>query len=83
MTYFMVDVESDGPCPGEYSMVSFGAVVVEPGLARGFRASLRPVSEKVGGRRIESERTFSRRNGWIRRAGGGYEIIRGLDSTGN
>lgn len=25
--YIMVDVESDGPCPGLYSMVSFGAVV--------------------------------------------------------
>lgn len=25
--YIMVDVESDGPCPGLYSMVSFGAVL--------------------------------------------------------
>jgi len=46
MTYFMVDVEADGPCPGEYSMISFGAVIVEPGLERGFRARLRPVSER-------------------------------------
>lgn len=46
MTYFMVDVEADGPCPGEYSMISFGAVIVEPGLSRGFRSQLRPVSRK-------------------------------------
>ena len=44
--YIMVDVESDGPCPGEYSMVSFGAVVVENGLSRTFYGKLRPVSEK-------------------------------------
>lgn len=30
MTYVMVDVEADGRCPGDYSMISFGAVVVEP-----------------------------------------------------
>ena len=28
MTYIMVDVEADGPIPGDYSMVCFGAVVV-------------------------------------------------------
>lgn len=46
MSYFMVDVEADGPCPGEYFMIALGAVIVEPGLARTFRATLRPVSEK-------------------------------------
>ena len=30
MTWVMVDVEADGPAPGLYSMVSFGAVVAEP-----------------------------------------------------
>ncbi len=30
MTWIMVDIEADGPCPGLYSMVSLGAVVVEP-----------------------------------------------------
>lgn len=30
MTWIMVDVETDGPCPGLFSMVSLGAVVVEP-----------------------------------------------------
>ncbi len=45
MAYVMVDVEADGPIPGDYSMVYFGAVVVEPGLARTFYARLRPISE--------------------------------------
>lgn len=42
----MVDVESDGPIPSDYSMVCFGAVVVEPGLERTFFGQLRPVSER-------------------------------------
>jgi len=46
MAYIMVDVESDGPIPGDYSMISFGAVVVEEGLARTFYGRLRPVSDK-------------------------------------
>jgi hypothetical protein len=46
MTYIMVDIESDGPIPGDYSMVSFGAIVVEPALERTFYGKLRPISEK-------------------------------------
>jgi len=46
MSYIMVDIESDGPIPGDYSMVSFGAVIVRPGLEQSFYGRLRPVSEK-------------------------------------
>uniref|UniRef100_A0A7S2W9B0 Exonuclease domain-containing protein n=1 Tax=Mucochytrium quahogii TaxID=96639 RepID=A0A7S2W9B0_9STRA len=48
MTVFSVDVEADGPIPGEndYSMVSFGAVIVEEGLTRTFYGKLRPISDK-------------------------------------
>jgi hypothetical protein len=46
MSYVMVDVEADGPIPGDYSMVSVGAIVVEPGLTKTFYAELRPVSEQ-------------------------------------
>jgi len=46
MSYIMVDIESDGPIPGDYSMISFGAVVVEPGLGRTFYGKLRPISER-------------------------------------
>jgi hypothetical protein len=46
MSYFMVDVESDGPCPGRYSMVSFGAVLVTPELTETFYGRVRPVSDQ-------------------------------------
>jgi len=42
----MVDIESDGPIPGDYSMISFGAVIVEPSLKKTFSGKLRPISEK-------------------------------------
>lgn len=42
----MVDIEADGPIPGDYSMISFGAVVVEPALDRSFYGRLRPISER-------------------------------------
>lgn len=45
MTYVMVDVETDGPCPGQYSMISIGAVIVEPGLSRTFYGQMRPLLE--------------------------------------
>jgi len=46
MTWFMTYVEADGPIPGKYSMVSFGAVVVEPELNRYFYGQLRPISDE-------------------------------------
>lgn len=44
MPYIMVDIESDGPIPGDYSMICFGAVIVEPGLERSFYGRLKPIS---------------------------------------
>ena len=46
MTFISVDVESDGPIPGKYSMISFGAVVVEPELNRTFYGKLKPISDE-------------------------------------
>jgi hypothetical protein len=46
MSYFMVDVESDGPIPGDYSMVCFGAVLVREGLDQTFYGRLKPISEQ-------------------------------------
>ena len=42
----MVDIEADGPIPGDYSMVCFGAIVVEPSLEKTFYGQLQPISEK-------------------------------------
>lgn len=46
MSYVMVDIESDGPIPGDYSMVCFGAIIVEPTLSKVFYGQLRPISER-------------------------------------
>jgi len=61
----MVDIEADGPIPGDYSMVSFGAVVVEPGLDRTFYGQLAPISDnwqadalKVSGHTREETEDF-------------------------
>ena len=43
--FIMIDVEADGPIPGEYSMIAFAAVVCRDSSVR-FRANLRPVTEK-------------------------------------
>ncbi len=42
----MVDVEADGPIPGDYSMICFGAVVVRGDLSENFYGQLRPISEQ-------------------------------------
>lgn len=45
MTYVMVDVETDGPIPSDYSMICFGAVIVDEALDKRFYGQLRPISE--------------------------------------
>ncbi len=45
MSYIVVDVEADGQIPHKYSMVCFGAVVVEPTLNKTFYGKTRPISE--------------------------------------
>ncbi len=39
MPYVMVDIESERAYSGDYSMVCFGAVIVEPALNRTFYGS--------------------------------------------
>jgi DNA polymerase III epsilon subunit-like protein len=46
MSYIIVDVEADGPIPHRYSMVCFGAVVLEPALGKIFYGKTKPVSEQ-------------------------------------
>lgn len=46
MSAIMVDIESDGPIPGDYSMISFGAVVVDEELDKTFYGKLKPISGK-------------------------------------
>lgn len=44
--FVAVDIEADGPIPGEYSMVSFGAVAVYGDLSETFYGKVRPISDK-------------------------------------
>ena len=46
MPYVMVDIEADGPIPGDFSMIALGAIVVEPTLDRVFSARMKPISER-------------------------------------
>src|SRR5262245_31647286 len=46
MAYVMVDIEADGPIPGDYSMICLGAVIVQPELDRTFLGRLRPISDR-------------------------------------
>ncbi|MEK6863907.1 MAG: 3'-5' exoribonuclease [Nanoarchaeota archaeon] len=52
MSFIMVDVEADGPIPGDYSMLSIGAVVVEEGLKKTFYAELKPISDKYNSEKL-------------------------------
>jgi DNA polymerase III epsilon subunit-like protein len=46
MSFIIVDVESDGPIPAEFSMVCFGAVLFDDALDKSFYAQTRPVSDR-------------------------------------
>ena len=46
MSYVVVDVESDGPIPAEFSTVCFGAVILDNLLDKTFYGRTRPVSDR-------------------------------------
>jgi inhibitor of KinA sporulation pathway (predicted exonuclease) len=49
MSWIMVDIEADGPIPGDFSMIEIGAVLVDiegQDLSQRFSANLRPISDK-------------------------------------
>ena len=46
MSYVIVDVESDGPIPAEFSMVCFGAVVFDDALDKSFYGKTKPISDR-------------------------------------
>lgn len=52
MTFILVDIEANGPCPGIYSMIEVGAVAIENGkLGKNFLGKMRPMK----GREVEQE----------------------------
>ena len=46
MSYFVVDIESDGPVPPDFSMVCFGAALVDRDLKTTFYGKTRPISDR-------------------------------------
>ena len=46
MSFIVVDVESDGPIPAEFSMVCFGAVLFDDHLNTSFYGKTRPISDR-------------------------------------
>lgn len=46
MSYIVVDVEADGPIPGDYSMICFGAVLVDDTLDKTFYGTIQPISDR-------------------------------------
>jgi DNA polymerase III epsilon subunit-like protein len=89
MPFVMVDIEADGPIPGDFSMVSFAAIVVERSLDRTFEAKLRPISERwvpealaVSGFTREQTLAFAdpeaemrRFADWLGKLGGGQPVF--------
>lgn len=45
MSYIVVDVEADGEIPHKYSMVCFGAIIVDDDLNKTFYGKTKPISE--------------------------------------
>lgn len=73
MSFIMVDVEADGPAPGRYSMVSFGAVVVRDGLEDTFYGQTAPITDEynaqalaISGHSREDHRKFQHANQTMR-----------------
>lgn len=91
MPLIVVDVEADGPCPGLFSMVCFGAVVVEPDFLpeNRFYGQTCPISENwkpealavSGFSRGQHEEfpdpleTMRRFDAWLKTLEGGYPIF--------
>lgn len=46
MSYIVIDVESDGATPPDFSMVCFGAVILEPSLSKTFYGKTKPISNQ-------------------------------------
>ena len=46
MTWISVDVETDGPIPGDFSMIHLGAVVIDKDLTTTFEAKIAPITHR-------------------------------------
>ncbi len=70
----MVDIEANGPIPGDYSMTSLGAVIVDKKLDKTFKVNIKPISKKIDHARrqfvdskeaIDAKEAMQRFKDWI------------------
>jgi ribonuclease T len=84
--YISIDIEADGPIPGDYSMSSLGAVVCEPALDRTFYREFKPICEmfvpeaaavsgldraKLAAEGADPHQAMREFEGWIQEVSGG------------
>ncbi len=65
--YISVDIEADGPCPGLYSMIELGAVIIDGVFDKTFYASFKPITENFSEKALSitdvtREQTFTYSN---------------------
>ena len=74
-TYIVVDIESNGPIPGDYSMTQLGAVIADKNLDKTFKVNIKPISDKYIADRIdeshlveavEAKTAMNNFNDWIK-----------------
>lgn len=53
-TCFSVDIEANGPIPGDFSMIEIGAVKIERGLEKTFYTNVHPLNTNVDLSALES-----------------------------
>ena len=69
MSFVIVDVESDGPIPAEFSMVCFGAVIFDDQLDKTFYGRTRPISDRFVAEALVVSGFSRDEKRWIRAAG--------------
>jgi len=83
-TYIMVDIEANGPIPGDYSMTSLGAVIVDDKLDKAFKINIKPISEKFDPDRrqfidekdvVDAKEAMQKFKGWILKNSLGITLI--------
>ena len=83
-TYIMVDIEANGPIPGDYSITSLGAVIVDEKLDKTFKVNIKPISKKFDPNRrqfvdekgaVEAKEAMQRFKDWIKRNVSGKPVL--------
>lgn len=74
-TYVVVDVEANGPIPGDFSMTSLGATIADDALDKTFKINIKPISPKSDpGRKqfidskdaVDAKEAMIRFNEWLK-----------------